>query len=735
MNYAKYIATKAAIVTAIFAVSSGCGDDATPGDSALEGVSAITFIQRPARGAGIGNVFSYGSYEAGARLVELRPPTADGELSVLCCEDQGEEFEDIDISSYDLSFDADEVVMSARLSSDQRYGLFVLSLESGEIEQLPTDPGQHFLHPTFLPGDRIMFVTDAVVEEGAPQFQDEYNRNTTTQWGTIRRDGSELTLGARNLSHRSYPTVLSDGRVMFTQWDHLGSMNAGHLLISNPDMTNVTEGFGKEGTGVSNSYIKTVEVSPGRVVAIGTARERTVQAGAILDIRLGETYTEDGELRADQRMSEANASVQILTPHVPLNNEPAPESVGRYYDAYPLNAGEDLELLTSWSPGPVESRSLGAADLNAEFGIYLYDAAERARRPIWNEPGMWDVMPRPLEPRSAPPRIPDAGSHDFDDAVLLGSMNVYDSSLDDFEPDSIYAVRVQEGYSSEEGAPRDFGLTEHEGSARLGIAEVHDDGSWSALIPPTVPVHLQAIDEFGMSLRSEPVWISGNPGEARFCGGCHEDRASTTVINPGLTEAVSAGPFDLMSDVPRFDRKSDDFSRDEVVGVPWDQALQPIFDEHCVDCHDGSDAPHNPSWTLIDPETGDSQTITFDLRGHEVDIELGEPMLSTYSASHLSLLGPMIEDLDDADLEVEGDVPNYVQPTEARESALIQTLNPPVQYPEPDTGERAFDGPVHLLDEGRDDMSPDEYHLLILMADAGGQFYSRENIADLGEED
>jgi hypothetical protein len=726
-------AMTAALAAASAGLIAGCGTD-SPSDEALDGVSAITFIQRPAR-AGVGNVFAFTTYRPGARLVKLSPPTADGELQVLCCEQHGEEFADIDIGSYDLSFDAREIVFSARLSSDQRYGLFVLSLESGELEQLPTDPGRHYVHPIFLPGDRIMFVTDDVVEEGAPQFRDEYDRAVTSQWGTIRRDGSDLKLGARNLSHRVYPSLLGDGRVMFTQWDHLGPANEGHLLIANPDMTTVREGFGKEGTGVTNSYIKAVEVSPGRVVAIGTSRERTIQAGAILDIRLGEVYTEGGELRADRRMSEANASYRLLTPQVPLGREPSPQSVGRYYSAYPLSAGEDLDLLVSWSPGPVESGSLEAAGLDAEFGVYLYDSSRGARRPIWNEEGYWSVHPRPLVPRAAPPQIPASGSNAYSDrAVLLGSMNVYDSSLMDFEPDSIYAVRVLEGYSSEEGAPRDFGLTLHEGSARLGIAPVQDDGSWAALIPPTIPVHLQAIDRYGMALLNEPVWISGNPGESRFCGGCHEDRASTTVINPGITEADAVGPVDLMSAVPRRERSSYEYGRDEVVGVPWDLALQPIFDAKCVSCHDGTPSDANPSYTIFDPETGESQTITFDLRGDEVALEVGDAILSTYSASHLSLLGPMMMELEDAGLEIQGDMPIYVRPTQARNSALIRKINPPLLYPEPDTSVRAFDAPVHPVDVGGEELTPDEYHLLILMSDAGGQFYSRENIANLGDD-
>ena len=59
--------------------------------------------------------------------------------------------------------------------------LYLLDVESGDIEQLPTDPGHDYVYPTVLPGDRILFATNAVVEEGAPQFRDEYERGTTTQ--------------------------------------------------------------------------------------------------------------------------------------------------------------------------------------------------------------------------------------------------------------------------------------------------------------------------------------------------------------------------------------------------------------------------------------------------------------------------------------------------------------------------------------------------------------------------
>ena len=705
---------------------AACGSGSSQGP--LDEVDSIVFIERQSRMGGMGDIFQYDSYEAGAKLVKLTPPTADGERVVICC-DQDPEYADLDIIDYDLSYDAKTIVLSARLSADQRYGLFTLDVDSGNIEQLPTDPDAHYVYPTILPGDRVLFATTANVEEGAPQFRDEYERGTTLQLGSIAMDGSDEKLFSRNLSHRITTTVLSTGEVLVTQWDHLNTMNAGLLIKMNPDGTRVREVFGKQGTGATNSYYKTVEISPGRVVAIGSSRDRTFQSGAILDIRLGETYeTEDGEIWADQKMSEANASAKILTAQVPLGREPSSNTVGRYYNAYPLDATEYPNFIVSWADGPVQSEVNGAAGIAPDFGIYLYNSEKGTRLPIYDNEDTWEINPMPLVAREAPPVIAATGADQFaGEQVLLGAMDVYDSSVQDFEPGSIYGVRIVEGFSGEEGVGMDFGLTMAEGAQTLGIAPIREDGSWAALIPANIPVRQIAIDKFGMALRHEPVWISGNPGESMFCGGCHESRSETTTIQPGLTEAVAIGPVDLLSDVGRFERQTAGNFADANIGVPWDLALQPIFDAKCVACHDGDpNKPGNASMTITDEE-GNAQTIVFNLSGEEIFYGTGEEMVSGYSASHLSLLGPDMEDIEDLGLTVEGDMPIYVEPENAVGSILIQKLNPPVQYPTANLNERAFPTVSHPADVGGTPLTAGEYRLLIEMADNGGQFYSREN--------
>ena len=710
--------------------AAACGGDDTTGP--LDRVDAIVFLQRTPRNE-MGDIFQYRSYRPGGRLVKLSPPTADGKLEELCCSQAGSEFAAIDISNYDLSFDAQatppkgEIVFSGRLNESENYGLFILHLETGAVDQIPTDPTRDFLNPIFLPGDKIMFTTNKVVEEGAPQHRDEYERGETTQVGVVNKDGTGMQLGPRNLSHRVFPTLASDGRVLMTQWDHLGPMNAGHLMFMNPDMTTLREAFGKESTGVANSYLKAREISPGRFIAIGTSRDRTIQSGALLDVRLGKTATDAGAVRANIDMSEANAVAKILTPDVPLDRSPSSMTIGRYYDAFPLDAAEQPQLLVSWSDGTVESSTLAAAGKEAQFGLYVYDSRTKQRHPLFDDPTRWDIMARPLAPRSAPPQIPASGTHQYNqDTTLIGAMDVYKSSVATLPPGSVYAVRVIEGFSVEEGIPRDFGTTESEGAAILGLAPVEADGSWAALIPANVPVHVQPIDKFGMAVVNEPVWFSGKKGESRFCGGCHESRTDATVIQPGVTQAIGRGPVSLLATTPRADRQSTTFTRAGTIGIPWDRALQPIFDAKCVSCHNGTPGPANPSWTLMNTTTGATFTWTFDLRGGPATYGAGDVMLSGFSASHLSLMGPSMRDLEQNDLVVVGDLKTYVEPGDARDSELMKKLHPPQLYPTVDMNVRAFPGAAHARDLGVE-LTPDEYFLLNAMADAGGQYYSREN--------
>src|SRR5215217_1147960 len=106
MRNMKSIAVGAALLLAGTGV--GCGSD---DNGPLGSVDALVILQRPKRND-MGDIFQYTSYVPTARLVKLSPPTADGTLTTLCCDKAGAMFANIDISSYDISFDAKQIVFA-----------------------------------------------------------------------------------------------------------------------------------------------------------------------------------------------------------------------------------------------------------------------------------------------------------------------------------------------------------------------------------------------------------------------------------------------------------------------------------------------------------------------------------------------------------------------------------------------------------------------------------------------
>ena len=112
-------------------------------------------------------------------------------------------------------------------------------------------------------------------------------------------------------------------------------------------------------------------------------------------------------------------------------------------------------------------------------------------------------------------------------------------------------------------------------------------------------------------------------------------------------------------------------------------------------------------------------------------------MVYTYNASYVSMLGPTMA-FREKKIMVTGDLKEYIAPGAAHNSMAIQMLNPPARFPTVDMNDRAFAGkPVHPAEVGtynghdgadaKYQLTADEYYLLILNADNGGQFYFREN--------
>lgn len=766
------------------------------------GIEQIAFISRPKR-LDVGDVFQYTTFSVdpkSANIYKLGTVSGGAEPVAITPFGTGD-WANADIMAMDVSFDGDEIVFSARLEGESTYSLWRIKIDGTNPEE-PGEKGPARIYngpfdavfPVYLPKERIFFMTNETIAPGVKQFRDEYERGTTAQAATINIHGGDMQIGPRNLSHRVSPTLAAiqneeggplQGKIVHTNWDHINNVNEGNLMVMNPDLTGGAEFYGKERSGVANSYLKPRQINNDEFLAIATDRQDTFQAGAIIKI--------DRNCDGGKVCNESTTTTDILTPDVPRGKEPSFDKIGRYYDAYPVTDGDGnlTHVLASWANGPVQSEVAGGGMSEdgidygegsgpPDFGIYVVDPKSNKRLPIFNDADMWDVLPMAIGQERPEPTTPSAPSADDapDGTALIGALNVFESSLDSVPADpktaegrTGFRMRVIEGFSVEEGIPNDFGLTEADGAILLGEAPVHADGSFAAYVPEDRPIHLQLVDPYGMAAVNEDRWFSADAGEDRFCGGCHEERGSSSLVNPGLTEAVGAGPenFALPYDGRAVqDPAGKDYAAmvgklvnpedpdvsgaERPLGMPWDIAVQPIFDDAgCADCHDGTPGPANPTVSITDTMSDDPQAFewTFNLGGEMIEYNQGM-MMGYYTASHISLLiisGMMAEEGIEIEIDPTQPYQAYMVPENAFESVLMRYVNPHRLYPQEDPNDLAFDdvpknAPYEAQtyeaqhpNENTPGYDPNvhrpltkyEKYVLGIVADLGGQYYAIEN--------
>jgi hypothetical protein len=288
-------------------------------------------------------------------------------------------------------------------------------------------------------------------------------------------------------------------------------------------------------------------------------------------------------------------------------------------------------------------------------------------------------------------------------------------------------VRIIEGFSSEAAKGVDkFGLTMHEGAAVLGTANIYGDGSWLANVPSYIPLHLQPVDKFGMSIRSQGLWIQGEPGEDRRCIGCHESRTGQGVpafgANPTVAEQHGAEDFtEAIS------------ARAE---YPWDKNdnpagtyVQQILTNKCVSCHNNTTNGDMPQtfYTVAytNPLTGmmiSSMIPYLSFETTPITVYYDKDV-QAWPTSYVSIFYPAAMEV--GAVTVTGTVPPmWGVPASARISKLIEKIN--ITAPDGTTAWPLSTHPLHPEDVGGS-LTDDERQSLVRAMDLGGQFYARQN--------
>ncbi len=683
---------------------------------------------------GNGQVIDYQRYVPGGGVFLLKPARPDGQLTNLTAQ-----FTTADIAGLDLSFNAQDVVFAMKKSGDDHYHIYTENVASGEIHQ-KTFGDNDDINPIYVPGDRIVFVTNEAFTEMGTRA-DEYNHGrVVTQLASVTTSGGDADrkLCSQNLSHTVNPFLRYDGSVGYSRWEHLGGVNDVKLFRMAPDCTQMIHVAGQFGKP-SNSLVQVTEISPNTMVGIATNRERTIQAGSL--VKIDSQFYDNGVASTQYpRLDSEHVKYDVLTPTVPTGDDPSP--AGRYRNPRALPDGR---LIVSWADGMVNDTN-ELSQTPPDFGIYIYDPKANADQPnqlIYNDKQAWDLYAIPLAARNSPPIIGSVQNlTDNSQPGTIGSLDVKNTDLVDNNVNTVqhYAgkdlsmalpaalkeavkVRVIEGFSTE-GAPgvTMFGLTMDEGAAVLGEATVYGDGSWLANVPSYIPMHLQPIDKFGLSIRNQRLWIQSMPGESRVCGGCHESRTGDNSLginqNPTVASTKGAERFDT---TPIAQRQE----------FPWNK-VQTFLTANCVSCHNATQNGSGPQTfyhlTKTDAATGVATTYdipTLDFSADEIAVYYDRKVQS-WAKSYVSIFYPATLDMMTGGFTVTGVVPpKWGVPESARESVLIEKLNVKAA-----DGSYAWDPATHKShpeDVGVTTVTDADRQMLIKVMDLGGQYYSRQN--------
>jgi len=477
----------------------------------------------------------------------------------------------------DLHYDAEKVAFGYcdhSREGQKRYFLYEAALDGSWVRQLTGTKRDKFNtwdgratviiednDPCYLPDDQIMFISTR-----CQSFGRCHGGRYNPAWNLHRCDknGDEIVQVSFGNENEYEPSVLNDGRVVFTRWEYTNrhEMLFHMLWQCRPDGSNVSHFFGND----MLHPMMMVEASaiPGTHRVVTTAQgHHSYNTGTtvILDTNIGEN-TED--------------AIEHITPETPYSESPGggwPEP--HYSHPYAINA--ELFLVSRASH---RVHNQGRVPPAANRGIYLIDPVF-GRELIYEDPEIASFSPIAIRKRKRPsvrpsmvfPDSPKEGTVFLQNAYLTRKGNDPEGII---QPGMIKALRVIAiGVQprARRTACSKFVPVEIPKKV-LGTVPVDATGSAYFKAPSNVSLQVQTLDENGMAILTEKSLFYLQPGENRSCVGCHEPEGSSPIAT-ARAKLRRLRPMDLKPAAgPQYRG-----------GLSFMRTVQPVLDKHCISCH------------------------------------------------------------------------------------------------------------------------------------------------------
>ncbi|MBT3374382.1 MAG: SUMF1/EgtB/PvdO family nonheme iron enzyme [Lentisphaerae bacterium] len=480
------------------------------------------------------------------------------------------------VGDVDLDFDGRRMLFSS-IGTHNRWQIFEINTDGTGLRQVT--PGRYKdvdnYDACYLPDGRLVF-------SSTRPFASVPCVNGSTRVANLfimDHDGTNTRQLCFDQEHNWCPTVMQDGRILYTRWEYTDAPHTHSRLLfrMNPDGTQQMEYYG------SNSYwpnamfyTRPIPGHPTRVVTIVGGHHGVRRMGelVILDPAIGR-HEADGVVQRIPGYGQKVAPLiedrlvddswpKFLHPF-PLGDPARPDTGGKYF-------------LVASQPSPTSL-----------WGIYLVDVFDNLVL-LREEPGYALLEPLPLHPTPRPPVVPDKVDLTSTDCTVQITDIYRGPGLQGIPRGAVKRLRLFTYTYDYPGMGGPQGVVGMEGPwdirRILGTVPVAADGSANFRAPANTPISVQPLDADGATLQIMRSWLTGMPGEVVSCVGCHESQNAGIPNQRGLAMQHPPKIITPWRGPPR--------------GYSFQREVQPVLDRYCVSCHSGSGSAIDTAQT---PET------------------------------------------------------------------------------------------------------------------------------------
>jgi len=603
--------------------------------------------------------------EPGSALMLLKP---DGTEEVLFADPVGGVLDpcpslDAKWVYYSYTVDARDATSSAPVAPTDIYKINIatreiVQLTHSEVTRVSTDPmlsqQPHNLGACPIPGGRVIFESSRNMLRAPRDKNTRFYWQPTLQLYVMDEDGKNVEqVGYMNLGGTRHPTLLKDGRIMWSSGESHGLRNQKlwGLWASKPDGRTWEPLWSGFDSAMALSSLHGQSQSPdGRLQLVYYYPVNQSGYGNLFDFQFGTGFgsppSSGNETIADRMIPNLRFGFQprgipLGKPTRSLTPFATGADIGGWHVAHSSGApGGLLVSLGRTAVDPVTQRTVRLREASLAF----IPGPEPQSQPtdlvvIPTAAGYFANQPKALVPYSQiygqdAPQIADTPNPTSTPFGWVGSSGVYareskhanrtdrenvnapnlwgqGGDVGEFNNSDIESIR----FLVQRPTPKDqidenktWTVTGLERMAVLGEIQVHKrdaagtlirdsagdpDTSFLARIPADHSFTFQLIDKYGQVLSHSMTWHQVRPGETRTdCRGCHAHNQPGIVFDGTAASQPTYTIADLTA---------------KPVSVEWTRDILPILTKHCGECHGANNAEGLPN--LLDPAIRDSAQV------------------------------------------------------------------------------------------------------------------------------